>query len=421
MHHLKSILFRYPLPRNKKTECAIKILLFLLSPFVSFLYSLLNIKSRSSYVVFFLFCVFFGMAFSIDEDALIDGRYYREVFEYYEGVSWSGFVDNFNSYLKFSDGEKDFYHCTVSFFVSRFTSNYHYVFMVYAFVFSFFCLKSLKFLTDEDKFDASISSYILVFLFTFNQIFNINGVRFWTAAWIAVYCIFQIFRNNKKRYFILAIIAPPFIHASYLTYVLLITFVFIMKNSFIDRYLSIIFVLSFILSPFALTFVSSNASVLPGSMGILESYYATEETVETISAQGTGFWIVGVIFKYIKLVYINFLVLLFIKNSKLLLANPMTRSLYIFLLIWMSAVNFLMPVPSVGVRFIELSYPIIAYLWLVAFKGYKYQGILYLCPFAFFMAIYRLFINYTTVTDLKFYTSSSISIVYHYLLSPFGM
>lgn len=190
-------------PKENNSDKALKIILFLISPFIAFLYSLRTIKTKSSYVVFFLFCVFFGLSFSVsagkDEHNRADGASYREKFELYKYVSDSEFYNRFNEYFTFEEGAKDYYFDTVAFYVSRVTDNYHIMFMVFAIVFAYFGLKSLRFLTSEPKFDASLSCLILVYLFMINQIFNINGVRFWTAAWIGVYCIFQIFRNGNKK------------------------------------------------------------------------------------------------------------------------------------------------------------------------------------------------------------------------------
>lgn len=73
--------------KEENTDKALKIILFLVSPFIAALYALRNIKTKSSFVVFFLFAVFFGMSFTVapsktDENSL-DGTSYREKFEVY--------------------------------------------------------------------------------------------------------------------------------------------------------------------------------------------------------------------------------------------------------------------------------------------------------------------------------------------------
>src|SRR5690606_5049315 len=228
----------------------------LCSPFIAFLYSLRTIKTKSSYVVFFLFCVFFGLSFSVsagkDEENKSDGASYREKFELYKYVSDSEFYYRFNEYFTFEEGAKDYYFDTVAFYVSRVTDNYHIMFMVFAIVFAYFGLKSLRFLTSEPKFDASLSCLILVYLFMINQIFNINGVRFWTAAWIGVYCIFQIFRNNNKKYFLLAL-CTPFFHGAFWVYIVVITFAYFSKCT--RKLWVVLFFISFLVFYFSIVFL----------------------------------------------------------------------------------------------------------------------------------------------------------------------
>lgn len=116
--------------KENDTDKAIKVILFIISPFIAFLYSLRTIKTKSSYTVFFLFCVFFGLSFSVSlgksEENRADGASYREKFELYKYVSDSEFYKRFNEYLSFEEGAKDYYFDTVAFYVSRVTDNYHY-------------------------------------------------------------------------------------------------------------------------------------------------------------------------------------------------------------------------------------------------------------------------------------------------------
>lgn len=199
--------------KENDLDKAIKLILFLISPFLAFVYSLRRMKTKSSYVVFFLFAVFFGMAFTINLNSGFDSIRYVEQFEEYQHVTHLEFMNDFAGFLNFDEGKKDFYFDTVAFYTSRFTDNYHFLFMFFSIVFAFFMLKSFRFLTAEKKFNLSLASFILAYWFVNNDIFNINGVRFWTAAWIGIYAIFQIFQRNDKRYWLLVLVTP-FFHGS---------------------------------------------------------------------------------------------------------------------------------------------------------------------------------------------------------------
>lgn len=400
--------------KEKKQDVSIKILIFLISPFFAFLYSLRFIKTKSSYLVFFLTSVFFGMAFSVDSgrglaDVGFDGQAYREVFERFKYISGSQFIDKFIDFLAFNEGKKDYYFDTVAFYISRVTDNYHVMFMASSIFFSYFALKAFKFLTAEEKFDASIVSYILVYFFMHNQIFNINGMRFWTAAWIAVYCIFQIYRNGNKKYFILAFLTPYF-HGSYWVFLGVLVIVQFFKR--FEKVWVILFFVSLFFSVFAVEFIQYFQSYLPVFLEKLVGSYTAEEVLQQ---EWSGFGWLPILFKNAVTLYLNILVFLFIKNSKEIKRNEKTKELYLFLLIWVSMFNFLMLVPSLGSRFIQLSYPIIAYIWLVTFKEEKYNQVILFLPIVFFWQIYGQFIRYNHVLSYDFYFSSPVYLMYKYL------
>ncbi len=402
--------------REDKEDIGAKIILFLISPVFSFFYSLRRIKTKSSFVFFFLFSVFFGLAFTVGKiryQGTGDGVSYRIFFENTRGITYSRFVDGFKSFLSFNRGEQDYYFDTVSFFLSRVTTNYHVMFMVFAIIFAFFQLKSFRFLTSENKFNNSLSCLILALLFTWNQIFNINGVRFWTAAWVGVYAIFQIFRNGNKRYLLL-VIFTPFFHASFWIFVPIILLAFFSKR--FEKVWIILFFASFIFSSITLQVINDTTSSLPPFLQNLTRSYTSAENLEKFRSAGTGLAWVAKLFNYLILIYINLLVYLFIRNSNDISRNLVSKSMYNFLLVFITFVNFAMPIPSLGVRFIVLAYPIVAYVWLINFEGRKYKWVLYAMPFVFSFSIYTLINQYLDVLPAEFYVSSPFYLIYRYLV-----
>lgn len=401
--------------KEQRMDVFLKIILFLISPFFSFLYSLHRVNTKSSYLIFFLSSIFFGMSFTVESGKSFnvnqyDGQFYREKFEQYIYVSYIDFQQGLMDFLSFDDGGKDYYFDTIAFYLSRITDNYHYMFMVFAIIFSYFSLKSLKFLTNEENFKNTFVSYILLYLFTYNQIFNINGVRFWTAAWVAVYCVFQIYRNRKKIYLILSFITP-FIHGSYWFFIGILLLASIFRS--FTRFWSFMFILSFFISIFAVELLQEVKNYLPIFLSRSLDYYLSEEILN----QGwSGFGWLSILFNKILIFYIAFLIIVLIKNESKILNNIKTRNLYQFLLIWVSIFNFLMIVPSLGSRFMQISYPIIAYIWLVNFKGKKYDYIILFLPFAFAYNIYMQIIYYRDVMDYFYYFSSPFYLVYKYLI-----
>lgn len=404
--------------KENKKDVYIKYLLFVFSPFIAFLYSLRTVKTKSSYFIFYLTAVFFGLAFSLPSGRdgtgpSYDGQAYRKWFEEMKYVSFQDYFEALQNYLSFNSLKKDFYFDTFAFYVSRITDNYHVMFMLAAVIFSYFSLRSLFFLTQEKNFGTGVSSYILLYLFTYNQIFNINGLRYWTAAWVAVLCIFKIFRDKNNKYLILLLITP-FIHGSYWLFIGVIAIVYLFRR--FDKVWHLLFLSSFLASTFAAELLQSMQHLLPSFLSRSVEIYTDPEYIEFRNSW-SGIEGVKVIFEKSRLFYLNFIVLLFIHHSNEIKSNIKTRDLYLFLLVFVTIFNFLMSVPSLGGRYITLSYPIIAYIWLVNFKGKKYNGVLLLLPFFFVYQIYVQILKYSKVTTYDFYISSPFYLLYKYFFS----
>lgn len=403
--------------KESKVNRINKIFLFILSPFFSLLYSLKSINTKSSFVVVFLFSICFGMAFTVsnirDFNNNNDAVSYRADFEMYCITDGTEFQRGFNDFISFKGENKDYYFDTVAFYVSRITNNYHVMFFVFSIVFAFFQLKSLKYLVLNNNFRISLFCILLVYLFAWNQIVNINGMRFWTAAWIGVYCIFKIFYENKNKNFLLALITP-FIHGSFWIFlVMLVVAKFLSKY---EKIWIILFIMSIIVSNILLELAQSYSGFIPSFIENEFRHYTDAMYVkQTFDTAGTGLWWVDKVFETLRKLYINALIIILIINRRKILLDINDIRLYRFMLVYTTFSNFGMSIPSFGNRFIILSYSIIAFLWLTSFKGLKYNWIIYLFPIAFFMSIYHQINLYNLVTDVYFYISSPLILIPEYL------
>ena len=144
--------------------------------------------------------------------------------------------------------------------------------------------------------------------------------------------------------------------------------------------------------------------------------YTDKSMISSIS-QGTGFFWVERLMGLLVRVFINLMVFLFIKNREIIKANYSTKNLYLFLIQYMTFVNFSLAVPSLGARFQLIAFPIIAYIWLVNFKDVKYQRFLYLTPIIFWFNIRTELIYYFKILDFTFYFTNPFSLIYFYLIS----
>lgn len=403
--------------KENNHDIILKLVLFLISPFFAFVYSLRTMRTRSSYVVYFLFAIFFGMAFTVPsgktEGYGMDGASYRAWFEYDTMMHSSEFKASWEEYLEFDEGKKDFYFDGVSFVVSRLTDNYHYLFMVLAVVFAFFMLRSFRFLTAENNLNFSIAGIILAYLFTYNQIFNINGMRFWTAAWIGVYVIFKIFKKGDKRYWLLALITP-FFHGSFWVFIGVLLIAQFTKR--FQKTWTILFVISFFVSNIAIEVIQYTYAYLPAFLSRMVDSYTDPIYMQSRNEMGIGYSWVPYTFGILERVFRSLLIFLFVFNSKQITANPKTKNLYLFLLVWATIFNFFTFIPSLGGRFITFVWPMVAYIWLVHFKDRKYQIVLYATPFILIWNMYELFNYYMLVLSLDFFISNPFLLIYKYLI-----
>lgn len=403
--------------REISDDVSVKILGFLVSPLLGFLLALKRINTKSSFVIFFLFSVFFGLCFETsvgkDENNKGDAAQYRYKFEYYSALSRGDISDVVTAFTTFGDEKsRDIYVPVMSFVTSQISSDYHIFFALIACVFSFIMLKSLKFFTDELPERKNLSIFFLLYLFALtNSIFNINGCRYWTAAWVAVYSMFQIYLNGNRRFFLLAAITPM-IHASYWFFLGILAIAYLLrKNVYLWK---VLFFASFVLSSISMELLVDASDYLPPALQFLvERYTEGEHEVKTNLYQ-----VLHRIFDFAGMTVRVYMVYLLMAHEKRVMSNPQTQMLYPLMLVWMSICQFVMPIPSLGGRYIVLSFPLLAYVWYIIFeKQAKYRNVLviYLCTNM--MAIYELLMCYIKYSvPMSFYYTSPIYQFYKYII-----
>lgn len=391
-----------------------KFVLFLISPLLSLLYSIKSLEKRSSIIYVFLFCIFFGLAFTVSNirvEGSPDGVSYRALFEDYSSVGYDEFMYHVEEYFSFDSKIKDLYADTVAFLVSRFTSNYHIFFLVIATVFAFFQLKTLFFLTRHRNYVFGGVCFLLVFLFTFVQIKNINGLRFWTSYWIALYALFSLLLTRRKK-FLLLIASLPLFHGSFVVVWILMALYYITGKY--EKIWFVLLIISSFVGNVSLALVRETVTYLPSFLAGFVDYYAAEEVVHKVGAKGSGFYMLDKIFPIMVGIYL-FVMLLIINSKKNNIKDKQVKSLLELTIIIVSFSNFMMPVPSVGGRFIVMSYPFLAYLWLDIIGPNRYKKFIHFMPFVFIMTIYHMFQSYWENVDRLFYISSPIIDLFRFL------
>lgn len=386
--------------------------LFWLSPVLGIVEAFRDLKSKQSRQVLFGFCLCFGICFSVGLDRIegsADGISMRQEFEESKNITTDQYVSYLSEYFEFDKGAQDIYIVSVAYLIGRLTDNYHFFFLFLALVFAFFQLKCLRYFVKEDNYNNSIICIILACLFLWNNIYNINGARFWTAAWIGLLCVFKTFHDNKPIYILISA-GTILVHASFVVFPLVLLIGYLFKG--LDKLWLLLFIISWIFSVFAEDFqipLLGNIE-LPFLIERKVEHYTDREYIESLSnvSNGSGFYWVQILFRSISRHYIDILILLIALNRSLV-TDKRTRSVVSMMLVLATLSNFGMVVPTFGGRFFAVNYALVSYSFLVTFGDKKYKILVYLLPLAWFMNLFYLARDVTAVLDWGFLLSPLIS------------
>lgn len=391
-----------------------KILLFILNPFLSAIISLKNIRDGISHTTLYLWFLIFGIGFCAQNETA-DSYRYVEDFMIEHNYSWSQYLFEINEYFTFESNIKDIYTLTVNFLVGRFSDNYHWTYFIYAAIFGFFYVKSLRIFLKSARVSNDIVFYALLFMFCYsNPIFNINGVRFWTAAWIGVYVALSVFVDKKYKTIPLLLLMPLVHGASVIWIGILscawgisrfqnITIIFFIASSFVSAvsYLNILNDYSYLLPKFM--------------QNLIWSYTESEMALKRMSG----------ISEYGK-AYADFLIALpqyfqiclfylLILNRRYINANKNAGNLLSIVLALAAITNILSSIPSMG-RFQSMVVPFLTIVWVQNYDILKkYDKIFMLIPFLYAYSLLYWYRQMSSVTEPYLYIFPAPITVFIYL------
>ena len=386
-----------------------KMILFLICPIIAFLYSLQDVKTRSSYLVFFLICILFGWMFVADFEAADSFRYKNEFLSFAVSPDYN-MKFALESYFSENSLDKDIYHKCLYWLAAKIGgNNYHFFFLLGAVVFSFFFLKSMKYVTDNPNFQQGFYCMVLLFLFAYsNPIFNINGIRFWTASWVGVYVLFKLVVDHNYWYFLLLVLLPT-MHIS----MFLLWAVFALSwllRSHINGLIPLLFI-SFLISASSLLLVNYFQSFLPPVLyKLIWSYTQSSNALDRLNSEGVLY---AQVLNYLPTLLLMLMTFLLIYNHKKIVSKK-SREVFGFYLAFFTIINFLSAIPSVG-RFTYLTIPFLIYVWVDNFEiTRKYNKYVLLVPVAYAYSFLYFIRNMSAVSDTVFYlTPLPFQIFYH--------
>ncbi len=398
-----------------------KFLLFIANPFLGFLESFRSPQKHNSRVIIYLWFVLFGFCFVPESESVENAgdatRYAIDFKDAQMETRWS-FVRDFKDYFTNNNTTetRDLYTLILNYIVSRFTSNYHWLFMLFAVVFGFFYVKSMKFIIPPKG--ASFPLFVFPILFLLfcisNPIFNINGVRFWTATWIAVYLLFQVLVNKNYIYLILAPITY-LIHAGFIFFVLVLLLFFFFRR--FHGFWNIAFIISLFFTAASFVDVFDDYTyLLPANLQRFMMYYADEEIIaEKLQAQGS-LPLYARVLRLLPRIILNVLVAICLVNRKKLSEEYHSGRVLDFLVVLMCVVNITLSIPSVGVRFIQMAVPFIVYLFVVNSDLTKrFSSLVYFVPIAYSYEVLYWVRHMISISEWYLYVLPLPLSIIHYL------
>lgn len=338
--------------------------------------------------VFYAFVILFSLYFGYSltpKNPDLDSSRIIEIFQSWDSL-FPSFSDFLREFTKFNNPYvKDLFEGLVFFFVHTISDNYHLIFLCCAFVFSIYKLKVFNYFLRDYKYN--FPHIILVFaFFTSIPLFEINGFRFFTASWVALYATLRIIVDHNKRYLYLLALTP-LIHITFLFYLLMFVLSYAASKKINERIIALLFIVSVI--------VSMLWNTLPniGNMGdnvfgnLLSSYINNDYKAEIDTAVQESHFIK--LFNPLRYLYYNAIALILYINCK---ENEQKKFMR-FLLVCLSIANVVGFIPSMS-RFFAVLTPLI----LIQFNkevnyNKKIRLLVYLLPLVEMFRIYQIYFD----------------------------
>jgi hypothetical protein len=346
------------------------LFLFLLWPFLSFFVALVNFNQKDARKVVYIFLVYYGLTFVIGSEGL-DSAGYAMKFRANAQLPFSDFFKIVGG-IYAMDTSVDVIEPLISFLVSRVTDNHRVLFAAYAAIFGFFYLKSINLLYTRYHTNPGWNAAIFLAFFTILiPITSINGFRFWTAAWIFFFGAYHVIMFHDARYLLIAL-GSALVHFSFLSANAVLVIFFLAGNR---NYIYLpIALISFVLPQvFSSTFQLISLKLGGG----LQSRYENYSSEAYMSYRQENFeqaaWFLQIGNKLV-LYYLLFAVIATQFDKRNLIKDKPEKSLFSFLLLFLSFVNFGKAIPSFGGRFqivFFLFATLLVFLYSIKLSGNK--------------------------------------------------
>lgn len=326
-----------------------------LFPFWAMLQSVIKFKSPSAKNLFWYGCAFMGFVFIFNpligtgHDSI---RIAQSLIQMHSDNAT--FKDVFAD-LFVEEGNADVYQLLVTFIVSLFTPNAHYLFLTMAIIFGFFYSRNIWRILNEFKLSTN-QLYVWIFIamfFLINPIWNINGGRMWVALHVFIYGIFGYFFEKKPIYLIWSVLSI-FIHFSFVLPLSLFIFLQFLPQKNINSYFFIYLVSLFVNDIDLDSTKNLIIDYLPNFLIYKADAYLNQDLAISIS-EGVKEWSSYLfVSKYMSIAFRYIVLYVFWQNISKIQENTIYRNLMITFLFLGVFINVFSSIPSMG-RFALLS------------------------------------------------------------------
>ena len=378
------------------------LIFYILSPFLTFLYSCFDLRKRSAQMVFVLFFGLFGYCHSF-EDTRADSYRKAQSFTNYAARDYEDIYDDFRA-----GEQKDMYEDVLYSTVKSFTADPHIMMMIVGlFAGVFYMLLARRFLEDRHLAYAwPIAILVIMFIFSLN-IPQLGGIRTFTAFPIFTYSLIKLIFDGKRAW-IVGILIAPLIHFGYIiaTIVAIVAWLVRIPNTLL-HYVAIFICLASIFLD-----TSSYAGALDMVLGSVDNdaiesrltSYGDEDTDIEFNKSLTTRLIrlnnqASAIFLVLLLIYLH-------RNWSSFRTTLYTERLYNVLLIFIIASYALISYSVVGQRFVYIALVLLYMFMLNLYQDNKESSVrrfIALMPIVFSMHIMWIVYNCYCNTGLDIY------------------
>lgn len=357
------------------------IILSCLWPFAGLFSALKNWRKPWAMNVFWVVCAFMGAiqiyhpAGTILGDGRDAGRYVLELQEMHRSVNSLAEVSR-----HFYDGDtNDVFRSILQYLVSRFTENGHVFFFVLAIIYGFFYSRNIWYILNRINDQRIKWLWVMVAaFFLVCPIWNINGVRMWTALHVFVYGAMPYLLEGKKKGLIWSAASILIHHSFIFPIVLLALFVVLGRRTSSKGWVTTLFFIFYIIT---LTIKSLDLGALNAALQVylpnfysdrIDGYVNEDTLARNLEGLAQNSWHVAFfneIHYWINQVLVVFTYLIFKRNGSRLSG---LLPLFCFSLLIYGFSNVLASVPSGG-RYITISQMFMVATFLLTYKYWAYD------------------------------------------------